>query len=1397
MTIIGVVFVNAFINAQCIYDVDTPIPDNGATNISLIVSGLVDSNLSSPTQGICGIEIEFDHEYLGDLTITLVSPSGTSVVLIGPPTTAITPTNLSRWNIDFAPCLSGATPDPGFTSIWSNVQAWQALATYTGTYHPQMGCLEDFNNGSANGLWQIIVEDHTEFQLGTIYEISLLFCNPAGLACMPCSPNAGTLSPASFAICSGDNIQSSDIVIDFGGNPPATSIYAYEYVLLSGNTILQSGTNFSITPPIGNYFICGLNYLIADSTRVNNLLTQGDYNLLTQEINQGLLCAALTSSCVAVNVSGKPDTIRVTGDLCGGEMFSYGGQNYFTDGVFYQLKDGPGLCDTTVEIRIHPRSLFVNVNTPDTLFCGSGDVLLQATPGGGPGPFTYQWSTINGNITSPTSGSSITVNQSGQYFVDVTDGICEGSGSANVIAGPNFPQVFFSGGTITCTTPIVSIKPIFTPTNGAVLWNGPMGFTSTQPNIGVTVPGTYTLNITNMAGCTTTRSVDVGLDTSTFQVEIIVINKDCENQEITLGDALPHLLAGWQWNGPNGFTTNFWRPIISDPGLYIFTATFPNGCIRTDTYLLNEDFSIPDISISPRDTLNCNEIITLDVSSNTPGVTYEWTGPGGFFSTQSSVQVDQGGTYIATVFAPTGCFISDTVIIDQGDDVFDFQTVTDTLTCSKTMVTIGVISSDADLYEWLNYNGPDADQSMIQVSIGGNYIVRMTNTLTGCEVTAFVFVYEDFRIPAFSYTVDTINCHNPISDLEFVPQPGYTYSSIFWELPDLTIVQGPSLMSNLSGIHKLIGISPNGCQSVRQVMIPFDTLSPFLILETDTLICNDTVQIFAQSLDSVSTFQWTGPGIIDFNGLSVNVDQPGLYHFIATGPNGCPSAYDIRVDSNFVQPSYGLNVDSLRCDQPGLLMVTPANNVQSYYWYDPNNVLISTDSFLVVTQPGAYNLEIHGRNQCIAFDTITIDSLQFPDVTLTSDTFSCITFSVAISAAVDIGQYSIAWVDINNDTISLNSMINDSTAGPFITSVTGLNGCTSRDTISPPFDTLAPMAIIAQVGDVRCQNREIVLDGFSPNPPSLVYAWSTFDGLILSNPSLSQINILDTGLYFLSITNLVNGCIALDSLQVAEHPESITNAFLDVHSPVCHGEGNGSVTIDAISGGVGMISYQLDGGAIQASPLFAGLNPGNHLLTIIDQENCVFDTTVQIDTSVVFSVDAGPDIEIYIGEQAVLTGTTDLAPDLMMVDQWNFSDGILCTDCPMYEVSPLETTSFGYQVTSLSGCALVDEMIVYVIEKARLFIANVFSPNGDGINDEIRINSTGGIEKVVQWTIYDRWGNAVFGAENFDPMDLSVFWDGRTSTGQFSNPGVFPYVIELQLISGKSEVAHGEITLLR
>ncbi len=1386
-----------FLRSQCTITGPVLIPDDDVITLGVLATGLIDANLASPTQGICGVHIEFTHEYLGDLTMTLVSPSGTAVTLVGPTTTATFPTNLTTWDIDFIPCGTPANPDPGFADMWSNLQAWNSLAFYSGAYHPQTGCLENFNTGPANGIWQLIVQDHSVFQTGTVISFSLTFCNPAGLSCEPCSPNAGVLSPASLALCTGENIMSSDFVIDYGMAGPPTSEYLYHYLLISGTNIVQYGSFFSASLAAGDYRICGLSYAEKDTTFVNAVLESGDYAILQQIIQDGNVCGQLSATCVSVHVEEPPDTIRVSSSLCQGEVFTYGGQNYTNTGAFYQVHDGPGMCDTVVEIRIFPRNLTVDIPPGDTLSCGGNQINLAANVSGAAGPFMYQWSTMFGNITSASNLPAVTVDQAGLYMVSVTDGICSGVASTTVHANPGYPQVFVEGATLSCAVTVVDIAPIFIPSDGTAMWTGPMGFVSNQANIQVSVPGTYFLTITNRQGCSTTESVFVGTDTITYPVSIYELPKNCPAGTCTFGVATGISITDFTWSGPNGFVYNAYNPTVSDAGLYALTVTFENGCTRTTTHLFDGDFTVPDLMVPVSDTLHCSEIITLTASSLTPGITYAWSGPQAFSSNQASVQVQQTGVYQVIATAPNGCQAQGSAEVVNGSDVFDFQLFTDTLTCLADSVSIGVLSSDADVFDWLNYTGPGDSTASIRVNATGTYTVMMTDTNTSCQLLASIQVSSDYSTPPLGYIPDTITCSEPIAQIAFNPTPGVSYTGVYWELPDFTIIQGPLLNSGLTGTHILHAVSENGCVGNLPFQIPVDTLAPFLLVESDTLLCRDTARIITQSLETIVQYQWSGPGILADHGSWIEVTAPGLYHLLATGENQCVASVDVGMDSNYVKPLVAVMFDSIRCDRDAMAVATSPDAQANYVWYTPFGQVVANDSIMMTGIPSTYYVDVTGYNRCVTTDSVTFDPPHYPEVELRSDTFTCSVLQVILQSQIDVMPLSTYWIESSLDTVGASPTLPVADPGPYVLAVTGPNGCMSRDTIQVPYDTAAPSAMIEVIGEIFCQERDIMLSGATSIPVGVTYDWTSTGGSILSPSNQPQVQARDTGFYQLVVTRPDNGCKDTAMVHVLPSPFEILGALLEIMQPVCHGEHNASVTITGVTGGIEPFLYQLNGGPPQTAVSFTGLAAGPYVLTVLDAAGCAYDTAIQIPVTETFTVDAGEDQEIYLGETAHLSGTTDLPVTDITDQRWDSLSVTLCSACPDWLVAPWETATYVYTVQSATGCMVRDEITVFVIERGNYFIPNIFSPNGDNVNDEVRLYASPGISRIRQWVIFDRWGNAVYGKTDFDPGDPSVFWNGRTTTGDFANPGVFPYLIEYELINGTKELKHGDITLIR
>jgi gliding motility-associated-like protein len=85
---------------------------------------------------------------------------------------------------------------------------------------------------------------------------------------------------------------------------------------------------------------------------------------------------------------------------------------------------------------------------------------------------------------------------------------------------------------------------------------------------------------------------------------------------------------------------------------------------------------------------------------------------------------------------------------------------------------------------------------------------------------------------------------------------------------------------------------------------------------------------------------------------------------------------------------------------------------------------------------------------------------------------------------------------------------------------------------------------------------------------------------------------------------------------------------------------------------------------------------------------------------------------------------------------------------------------------------------------------NVFTPNGDGINDVIKPILLG-IEKFVCFKVYNRWGNIIF-----ESQDRDKGWDGQFRT-QGQGTETFQWYSEGYDRNGKVVKRAGMITLLR
>ncbi|MBK7232518.1 MAG: gliding motility-associated C-terminal domain-containing protein [Saprospiraceae bacterium] len=135
-------------------------------------------------------------------------------------------------------------------------------------------------------------------------------------------------------------------------------------------------------------------------------------------------------------------------------------------------------------------------------------------------------------------------------------------------------------------------------------------------------------------------------------------------------------------------------------------------------------------------------------------------------------------------------------------------------------------------------------------------------------------------------------------------------------------------------------------------------------------------------------------------------------------------------------------------------------------------------------------------------------------------------------------------------------------------------------------------------------------------------------------------------------------------------------------------------------------------------------------------------------------------------------------------------DCIFCTD-PV--ATPKVSSVFRVKAINDDGCEDIAEVSVFVIlpkcDETDVYIPNIFSPNGDQLNDEFIVRSN--FVEEIEMFIYDRWGEKVF-----ESRDVNQGWDG-TYKGQDLAPDVYAFYFKVLCVDGSTYFKKGNVTLMR
>lgn len=1127
-------------------------------------------------------------------------------------------------------------------------------------------------------------------------------------------------------------------------------------------------------------------------------------------------------------------------------------------GTYTLIVKGPEGCTKEYEVEIEGRTTPPNAyaEVRDSLDCDNPEVRIF----GGAFPddnITYDWIGPGGFRSSEQAPW---VSQPGIYTLTVTNDCgCIGMVSVTVYENDNILKVDIRGDSLTCTDPEGLLIAVSNRPGVTFEWNGPGGFSSDMDSIMVRDTGWYVVMVSNADGCENLDSFRLTADLLPPDMSIEPDTITCS--EPIAGLSLLTKAQDHQWIFMDSIISSDSVLNTGIPGTYIITATGINGCSDSIEYVLEADTMMARFQITGSNILcdSTSSELCFDTLTD-QNAKYVWTNNSGTTFEQNCLNVTEEGWVYLNSFARNGCDEVDSFFVDKLDRR-PIPDISDTLIdCHLPQVTLwhGIDSSDAT---WYLPDGTTTTEDSIEADRSGIYIFEVQASGYECPLRDSVRVLEDFSRPSADLDSDSLTCtrdsvmieHSTLDSISgwqwtgpsgfssslpspWVKNPGIYYAIIQapngctdsidvvvpqssnypnirlfgdtitcsdrqvqvyaradrqdlifeWLLPSGGTVTDSSFVTGNAGEYRLTVTSPDSCIVERAITIAVDTLPPDLTLTgEDTIDCNRTeINLEVKSSSNIDII-WSGPGGFSSNDGLITIDESGTYTVQAISSNGCISTTSRTVATDTSKPQVNILGDTITCRKEQVGLIASIQSAVDLEWRGPTGSISSGDT-LWTRMGGTFELTAEGANGCITtIDyTVEVDTVK-PSGIVSGDTITCRSPEVWISAISTAD--SVIWEMMGGQILSDSVMV--STPGDYFVRMIGKNGCSSSDVVNVPIDTVAPRLSTGN-DTLTCLKDSITLR--SQVSLATSFWWLTSVGDTISRGIDPLVN--SGGDYICVAINDRNGCKTSDRANVADLRD-LPNAEIDVEQPDCTSE-QGGVAVVRIDGGQAPYLVSLNGSTPGPDRNFPGLDPGPQYLRIVDALGCVSRDTVEIRKITIAQSQLISEVKIKLGDSIQLM--LDIIPDPGVVDEvlWSPDISISCIDCLDPTVSPESNQRYYVEVTDTNGCRQFFEILVKV-DLPQIFVPNVFTPDGDGINDLFFPYSSIPEEVTIeQMQIYTRWGELIFVNEGFNPNDRSFGWDG-TFHDEELNPGVYVYVIHARIGDGETSVLSGDVTIIR
>jgi gliding motility-associated-like protein len=1011
-----------------------------------------------------------------------------------------------------------------------------------------------------------------------------------------------------------------------------------------------------------------------------------------------------------------------------------------TEGCYTVMVTDANNCTTTAESCILSCLLTVT-GTPESCNPGNDGTAMASVIGCTP-PVSFVWENSAGVVVGITP--MILGLTEGMYYVTATDANLETRNDSVQITFIEGPDANANSANVTCNS-FTDGEVSATPTGGAVPYsynwadsNGVIiGSTDTISSLSA---GTYTVTVTDAVGCTDIAVVEI-LEDEPITLTQVITPLACFGDTdasiiVTPSGGVP--IYTYQWSTS---PTDMVDSITGlSPGVYTVTITDQNMCTKVASFMISEPPAIT-ITTDPGTSI-CEDFLIVNATASA-GATISWYNSGnvliGMGSPFAYLSIPSGTSTIYAEADANGCKAVDSITIIQ--NAVDVSVTPSTSICLgdifPLMATNNISSQDID-YVWTPTN----------------LFVTGTNTLAAPTLIAFdTGIYE-----VYLSSTNQFNCEQ--------------FDTVTVSVQDTT--------TNFIIKQQCIGLEVNYTSTSGIAMIwNFGDGSP-----QDTAISTTHTYVAA-----------------------------GDYNIMMILPLGAPTAACLPdtvtqvipvADDPIFNIDFTLNYDPCVEDGTTVYFSDISTNIfgsiDSVWWIWQGDT-ISTNPLdsMVITQSVMDSLTLYVMSEDGCMDSLSKEIEITVISVLLQDTIVVCSGTDTTLNPNGNPNYQYTWSPVpNGDPNEIDPMITATVSTSYSVTITDNSGANPCSIVKEVF-VLVPTALIdltTSPDTILCGIGMVTLSASSSSASD--YNWYNEypnDPILLNSATLDlSIGSTDAPQYYYVEALDENNCPTVDSI-FAGNAEVLS--LLDGEYEVCLGseiiiQGGGTSNEQPLSyewtdpNGtmVGMAS------TLAFSPTLEGLytfEAYNDYCTAISSFNVnVINVSLDIEAT------ADPE-EAILGETIQLDVDHEMGPYTFL---WSDTRNSILGDSTQRspQAMPEEVGEYEYNVvvTDENNCTALSTVLVTIstfCDNPYVFFPNVFSPNGDGVNDVLQVESV--VVDEVYFVIYNRWGEKVFEGNNVDSA-----WDG-THNGDPVSSDVYGYYLRAVCLGGEVYEEKGNVTVLR